>query len=321
MKKYLVLLILFAIEFNNYCHAQSIRGGEMTIVYQSLEAINLQIELYSQNEPRPNILINWGDGSESNMMGSAYEVEPNILINYYSGSHAYVDTGYYIISMSEDFLLNDIENIEFSSTKSFDLSDTVLIRTGTNNVGPLYLSYETEVDNIDGSYIHNLSTYDLEGDSIAYFLQDFPSDGYTLPTFTDSLVVNNSGQIIWSKPIEKGIYGLAIKGKEYRGNTLISTKTRALVFEIDSVATSIEHIINSLQLITFFPNPTSEYIYIINDEIVYLQNTKTFNYLGEEVLISFNKFNCAYVGNLVPGMYFTTINTNSGLLIYKWIKI
>lgn len=79
---------------------------------------------------------------------------------------------------------------------------------------------------------------------------------------------------------------------------------------------------NSINIgIQIYPNPTSETIKIVLSQAVKIISIKTFNYLGEEIEISFDENLNALVKNIANGFYITEILTEKGKLSLSWEKL
>ncbi len=70
-----------------------------------------------------------------------------------------------------------------------------------------------------------------------------------------------------------------------------------------------------------YPNPATETIRIILTQPEKILSIKTFNYLGEEIEISFDENLYAIVKNIANGFYITEIITEKGKLSLSWEKL
>lgn len=314
-------LILVSVTFFSNGYTQSIRGGEILVKHKAEKHLEIELNLYSETMAWGEIVLFWGDGSSDTLDAYSSLIDDDIFISTYHAVHDYTLLGLYGIGLKETFLIGDIVNIPDASSKSFNLTDSILITSDVDlsvDTSPEFLSYQTQVEFDSGIYYHSVDLYELEGDSVNYEIIPFPAEGSYLPTFTDSLSISNYGQLVWDRPQQPGIYALAIRVHEFRNGIQICTTTRTMIIKVDSVLISEISTMN-LPKLSVYPNPCNSNISIEgyqykNAEIL------TTNYIGQEVSLYWNSEYEADVTNLVDGIYITTIISNLKTRSVIWVK-
>jgi len=83
---------------------------------------------------------------------------------------------------------------------------------------------------------------------------------------------------------------------------------------------AIADMINNADMI-IYPNPANESIQLYFPSAVKIQSISTHNYLGEKVELLFDSNYKAFISEIKPGIYITTITTEAGKISKKWVKL
>lgn len=250
MKKTL-LLALFAFYFL-FAKATHQRAGEITYISLSELQYEFTIVTYTYTPSpadRPDLTINWGDGTSSIVFRKQKINYPNnISRNVYTGEeakHIFPGQGTYTISVEDPNRNYGVLNIPNSVNIPFFIQTQLVINPflGPNNSVEL-LSPPIDIGCVNSLYLHNPVAYDPDGDSLAYqlvpcrglFGASIP--GYLYPNQiisgdTSVFVIDPlSGTITWDKPLMQGEYNIAFLIEEWRSGVRIGYVTRDMQIEI-----------------------------------------------------------------------------------------
>lgn len=274
-------MIAFMLLSNTMAMAQFLRGAEFDTrhVYDSIASVRVQI--YNTEPQQKPLMIDWGDGTQSNLNYLYALQHPDGLYKeYYSADHFYDTSGIMILTVQDSFLVDGIINIPGSGAKSLTLQDSLFIFPAdypywaTNNIpGPGNSQYTIDVDYDSGIISHNFSliTYDPipSNETYEYEIVPFPAEGYTLPSSLNGITMSES-MLIWDRPIEPGIFAIGIKMREWLINIdnpndsmVVSTLTRAMTIEVDEsmiVTSSASNIVEGI--FSIYPNPATDVLHL-----------------------------------------------------------
>ena len=108
---------------------------------------------------------------------------------------------------------------------------------GYNN-SPVLLNPPIDFANINDTFYHNPSAYDMDGDSLFFrlippkqnVLSAVPAYQYPnqiIPGANNRFNINSAtGELLWGTPQRVGIYNIAILVEEYRNSILLGTLIR-----------------------------------------------------------------------------------------------
>jgi hypothetical protein len=259
------LLILICLLISNYLYAQYLKGGEFTLRGGLDRAAT--IVLYSEESPILNVIIDWGDQTEDtlNSFYTEYIDSSDVFINYFSKVHYYDDFGEYIVNVQDSFLVDGINNIPNSGEGILSISDTISIIEGDGlffNSPPVFQSLQTDLFYADGYIYHPLPIIEDDFDSLVLKTVSFPVHLNNSTPIEDSIICSTPYDcFLQFKPAAIGKYAVAIKSTEYRGAYRISTSTRAMIIEVDSLLSNTPN--ENFRLVNFlysFPNPAKNLV-------------------------------------------------------------
>ncbi|MCK5907556.1 MAG: gliding motility-associated C-terminal domain-containing protein [Flavobacteriales bacterium] len=237
MKRIIVLFILSFFAINTY--ATHNRAGEIT--YRQIGPLTYEVTITTYTKAdapadRCELTLHWGDGNESvlyrsnsNPNATSCEsngemVDNNIKKNIYMGIHTYSSASIYTLYMLDPNRNEGVLNITNSVDEPFYITSVLMIGTGLGyNSSPVLLNPPTDFGCINTPYIHNVSAFDADGDSLSYKMVNCRGANgreiettYTPSYNLDKVTVDNQGTIHWESPILKGIYNIAVEISEHR---------------------------------------------------------------------------------------------------------
>lgn len=243
MKRALSLLFIFFILIPA-AWATHQRAGEITFRHISGLTYEITILTYTfapSPADRPELLIDWGDGSSEILPRVFLQDFPNdIRRNVYVGQHTYSAPDRYVISLEDPNRNYGVINIPNSVNVPLYIETELIINPflGPNNSPVLTIP---PIDNgcVGIPYLHNPGAYDVDGDSISYRLIDCKGagglviPGYTLPPASNSFGIDPiTGDLYWDSPTMQGEFNVAILIEEWRDGVLISSITRDMQISI-----------------------------------------------------------------------------------------
>jgi gliding motility-associated-like protein len=251
MKRSLLIIIAALIALSGFSTHQ--RAAEIT--YRHITGLTYEVKITTYTytpspADRPELTINWGDGSSSvlkrtkkidfpdNISLNEYEYDP--LQGAISNRHTYSSPGTYLLSMEDPNRNYGVVNIPNSVNVPMYVQTEIVINPflGFNN-SPTLLNPPVDVGCVGQVFIHNAGAYDIDGDSLSYRLVkckttsglDIP--GYTFPLASNSFSINAiNGDVVWDAPVSQGEYNIAFLIEEWRNGVKIGSVTRDMQIEI-----------------------------------------------------------------------------------------
>jgi len=237
----IVCLFLLLFAFSLPVSATHQRAAE--IIYKHLSGLTYEFTLISYtytpspaNAYRDYLLINWGDGTSSEIPRIEKTFLPNdITYNRYVGTHIFPGPSSYTISCEDPNRNGGIQNIPNSiNTPLFIYSELVInpFLGGYNN-SPILLLPPIDNGCVDQPYYHNPGAYDIDGDSLSYRLvpcrgalgQVIP--GYPYPPASKVFRLDSvTGDLFWDSPMQQGEFNIAILIEEWRNGMKIGSVLR-----------------------------------------------------------------------------------------------
>lgn len=226
------------------------RAGEITYTAISELKYEFKIVTYTYTPSpadRPELTINWGDGTSTVAQRTQKINYPNnISRNVYAGiQHTFPGPGTYLITLEDPNRNYGVLNIPNSVNVPFFLQTELVINPflGPNNSVQLLAP---PIDNgcVNSIYLHNPVAYDADGDSISYKLticrgaNGLPIPGYIFPNQVYTLqptsfsIDPTTGTILWDKPKLQGEYNVAFLIEEWRYGVRIGYVTRDMQITI-----------------------------------------------------------------------------------------
>ncbi len=252
MQKLLFLLSLLFISTLVFGTHQ--RAGEITYTAISDLKYEFRIVTYTYTPSpadRPELLVNWGDGTFTMVQRTQkINLPNNISRNVYAGAqHTFPGQGAYTISLEDPNRNYGVLNIPNSVNVPFFLQTELVINPflGPNNSVQLLAA---PVDNgcVNSIYLHNPAAYDVDGDSLSYKLTvcrgagGLPIPGYVYPNQliseppTTFEIDSVTGTILWDKPLLQGEYNIAFLVEEWRSGVRIGYVTRDMQITVIACA-------------------------------------------------------------------------------------
>ncbi|MGB3227145.1 MAG: gliding motility-associated C-terminal domain-containing protein [Saprospiraceae bacterium] len=263
------LIILIA---GNFLFATHNRAGEINFNQISEQKILVTVTTYTKTSSvsadRDSILIEWGDGTSSNISrtnGNGFPLANNVKKNIYQSEHTYPGRGTYIISVQDPNRIDNILNIDPPNSVNipFYIQTTVTLlnlqfQSPNNSVKLLQAPIDFAC--VGHIFIHNPSAYDEDGDSLSYELavplmeKNTPVPNYYFPNQIQSGLNNNislnsnSGTFIWDSPQKPGEYNIVIVIHEFRKGVKIATTIRDMqIFVRNDCALNQTPFINAIK--------------------------------------------------------------------------
>ncbi len=241
MKKAILLTVTFLCLFFIGKATHNV-GGEITVKQTGTLEYEATIHTYtiasSIPADRDSLNICWGDGvCEWVARDTSYLVGNNLKYNRYPKIHTYSSQNTYTISMTDPNRIGGILNIPISSNIPFHIETTIVVNDLQNST-PIIKNPISDLAYVGQVYQHNPIAFDCDGDSLTYeFNIPLQGIGSPIPNFSlpdqifvslDNILEINSenGTITWSVPQQAGLYTIAIKISEFRGDNLLSTTIR-----------------------------------------------------------------------------------------------
>jgi gliding motility-associated-like protein len=225
------------------------RAGQITFELVSGFTYRVTITTFTYTKSaadRPELLVEWGDNSESLVERISRTVLPNDYYhNIYTTTHTFPGPGIYEIVMQDPNRNYGINNIPNSVNVIFSIKTTLVISPDIgNNSSPVLLNFPIDKAAKGHIFIHNPSAYDPDGDSLSYKMsictgQDGkPISNYSIPASSDTIYVDPViGDFVWYSPVDTGKYNVAINIEEWRYGVQIGKITRDMqinVYETDN---------------------------------------------------------------------------------------
>jgi gliding motility-associated-like protein len=210
------------------CFATHNRAGEIRYRHKGGYTYEITMVTYTYSlsqADRPELEINWGDGTTSIVPRISKILLPDYYYkNTYVGEHTFPGPGIYKITMEDQNRNYGVKNIPNSVNVPFTIQTTININPAfEGNSTPILTYPPIDKAKLNTTFIHNPGAFDPDGDSLAYRLtvclgeNGMPIPGYTFPYASDSLVVNKiTGDLIWERPQQTGIYNVAMVIEEWR---------------------------------------------------------------------------------------------------------
>ncbi len=223
----IVIIILLLINTVSL-YATHNRAGEIRYRHKGGYTYEITMVTYTYSlsqADRPELEVSWGDGTSSIVPRvSKIELADYYIKNTYIGEHTYPGPGIYKITMEDQNRNYGVKNIPNSVDVPFTLQTVININASfSGNSTPILTYPPIDKAKLNTTFIHNPGAFDPDGDSLAYRLticlgeNGLPIPGYTFPYASDSLVVNTiTGDLIWERPQQTGIYNVAMIIEEWR---------------------------------------------------------------------------------------------------------
>ena len=271
------------------------RAGEISYVYISGLTYEFTVVSYTYSlspADRPEIEVNWGDGSvETIERTEQIQLGNNINKNTYVKRHTFSAAGTFHVTFEDPNRNAGIINIPSSVEIPFFIETILYVNPFLGgNSSPQLLNPPIDNGCTNVIYYHNPGAYDADGDSLSYSLincrgfdgEDIP--GYSLPYASNSISIDPiTGDLVWDTPTMAGEYNVAILIQEWRHGVLIGSMVRDMqitiaacnntppdVYAQDTCVLAGTHLVIPIQVV----DPTStEVTLTATGEPLYVENS------------------------------------------------
>jgi hypothetical protein len=324
MNKLSVLMfVLIAITRMGY--SQDLNAGEMTLKHIAGYTYESNISFYYQSSlfsARPFILLNWGDGPQSDTLfypgNSSFCGDSSTTLVKYIGTHTYPGIGTYILSCIDSFRIANLQNVTNCSNESMYLVDTLNIGTFWNaNSSPV--SANCPVENWQCcNWIYNPASTDSDGDSLAYNLVHPRTTNYVFPSAS---VDNMTGDMTFN-PTTTGVYAFCMNIEEWRkvnsNYYLVGTTFRQMCIYVNSLLSINE--INVQNPIQISPNPSSDFILVNYESKTKHPQFEIFDVTGRIVLTTQEIQKQIDISYLPEGLYLLKVTDGDLHFSKRFVK-
>ncbi len=262
MKNYIFTFIILLSSFSAF--GQGVRSADIHFGFFGSLPKKVTIVITTITEDyRPEIVIDWGDGTIGTTSGNSTP-GGDLFYNNYTTQHTYQDTGIYEIIYRDSFWVGNIDNIPNSGQQPFVLKAKAWLssESGFSYNRSVWLVSSLDMINQldDGKIVHNPVPNDLDfDDTIQQRLIPVPVPGYFFPGATDSIACC----FIWDKPVETGRYAFGMEYEDWRQGRWMGTIQRFITIDVDSLPTtnSYEQLFSEIKLM-LSPNPAHTTLHI-----------------------------------------------------------
>lgn len=315
MKKIIQIIAIILFGYLS-SRSQDLRSAYLHYKWVNGTTYDFELKLYTQasvNISRPTATINFGDATGGNMVLTSSVVVNGVAVRIYTISHTYPGIGQYYPAFQDTFRVANIKNIVNSQLQTITSEAYINISNLTiHNTAPFMQNHPVYFQLQGNNVCYDPDFFDVEGDSISYFLANCCTVGYYIPTGT---ALTYNGTLCFSKD-SIGLYAFAYIVREWRKDFnnnyyIIGHSQVDYVMNITNDVGLPEIVMNSSKL-KIYPNPVSN---ILTIEGVENCDIEIINILGQKEKRTLHQNNIN-VSGLPAGTYF--IKTPSGYS--KFIK-
>ncbi len=203
----------------------------------------------SSDADRPELGIDWGDGTSDTLVRLSIDAESiyDIQTNIYKGIHTFTGPATYVIRVEDPNRNFGVLNITNSVDKVFCIQTELVISPfigSPNNSLIIENCPCPEFACVNQVYRYNISAFDPDGDSLSYAI--VPSRGedclemsipevFRFPNDVgggDLSIDPISGTLTWDSPGIQGPYNVAIKISEFRNGLFVGSVIQDMQFEV-----------------------------------------------------------------------------------------
>lgn len=243
MKRFFIILPFLFFAINLF--ATHNRAGQ--IVYEHIDGYTYKITIttytYTQTQAdRDTLDISFGDGSIASAGRILKTDLPNeYWENIYVINHTFPGPGTFQLVVEDPNRNEGVINIPNSVNVVFALKTTLQINPFLgHNSAPILLNRPIDKAALNEVFVHNPGAFDPDGDSLSYkmdtcrYTDGEKIPGFSLPNASESIIVDPiTGDLIWTTPVQIGIYNVAIQIEEWREGVKISSIIRDIQIEVE----------------------------------------------------------------------------------------
>lgn len=242
------LLLFLMVMASLQVMASHYRAGEIT--YEQISGRLYRVKVITYTDPNSpanafttSVVLVWGDGKSQDVNRAVFSsISPTVQQNIYVAEHQYSTDGAFLVSVTDPNRVANIVNINGGVSDGIPFYVESLIKissSASGNTSPQLRTLPVFDGCLQFYYTHNPGAYDPDGDSLAYKIvppkqgpgQDVPN--YVEPHATDSFELNPfTGTLFWVKPMDPGLYNIAIRIEEWRYGRLIGYVVRDMQIRI-----------------------------------------------------------------------------------------
>lgn len=257
------LLLALLLAASAPASAQNLKGGDMTFDISSNYTATFYISIYTKPSLPGSwqyVLLSYGDGITDTLpLPPGSNLPFDTEIHSLTATHIYPGPGPYTANALTFYRMPTLVNVNNSGTELLQLlADFSFSSLTSPNTSPVFSFNQADIAFNLGTFTHDASTFDANGDSVAYTLVHPGTINYTFPNATMNPV---TGLLTMPALNQFGAYAVAIRLDEFRyfnnQPIQISTTVRNMTIEtplINSIAAA--DVANSTAV---FPNPFSEF--------------------------------------------------------------
>lgn len=226
----LALLVAFTVSLTAL--ATHNRAGEIIVCKLTEDPLDLRYEAtiltytkLSAPADRPELVLDWGDGSSLDTIARNQVIDDasrDLRQNRYTAIHTYTGPGVFVLRMEDPNRNGGVLNVPNSIAQAFALQTTLVISPFSgHNCSVRFDNSPIQNACIDQPWIHNPAAYDTDGDSLSFEptvclgAGGLPIAGYSFPGPNYS-IDPTTGTITWNAPTEQGEFNIAFVVREWR---------------------------------------------------------------------------------------------------------
>jgi hypothetical protein len=309
--------------------AQGIVGGEIMVIDASIGLTLVDVHIYSENDYKDQVIVHWGDGTSDTLHAPSVASIGNIYRSVFHHYHFYPDSGIYVITVMDSFWVSDISNIANSSEAYLFLQDSLHIDAVIPDQGPEFIGTQLNIYYFDeGALYHDINLFYFGiNDEFRFKVVPVPVSDYSFPEAENFIGFEdvNSGRFIWDKPAQLGRYAIALKVEGWRLGRKVSTTTRQMVIQVDSIFSGLGYTPLGGDLFNSFPNPASQQLILNfsrpppNPLHVTLKNLLGAILIQQTVPANSQRFEVD-VSSLAAGLYFIEVASGDERWVRRFVK-
>ncbi len=315
-------------------NAQSIRGAEF--YFEKNETLTTVLTVVFEDTYKDSVEVDWGDGTDSFLTILSHNVTPNGFTEArYLGDHNYSEEGYYEIVYTDGFVIEEVDNFNYTSQARIILKDTVGFFFENFYLsswrGPEFLTSQESVQYDSGILTHYLGIFPFPiGNYIEREIISYPTDIYV--DVIEGISITGNHPFMWTNPSVEGTFGTAIRVKYYAtipndkgglDSVFLCSTTRAFMIEITSdMVVGVTDILNKNSIL-LYPNPATNRVKVKYESSGGELNLSVSNLQGQSIFSSVLPTGSTNteidVSEWPAGIYFLELESAQGSVVQKLV--